>query len=362
MEPELVPQTSGAGGPQIEVSPRTPAGLQSGLGDMSRYGISGGLPPGFSPKFSEGLPRVPLWLRVIPFFLSALIFVSAFLALFSPLPILVSGLSRSSSPRLWTFFVCLTNSLIVFILGGPASLVTYLVFCVVPSLTLLELIFRRQSLERTALAALMSMAIAGAGAVLSYAHFYHAHPVAEARTAVSQFVDYVAKASSENGGANHLPVQAAQDPADIEDWKQNLMVELPSAVAVMALIMVWANLITLLRMNPANIRARLGLRPDFFQVWKAPEWLIWPTIAAGLTLLVNFGAVSEVGRNVFKFLMAIYALQGLSVLSAAFLRWKVKKFLRVLGYGVAVLVMMPLLLSLGFFDLWFDFRAKFRQS
>lgn len=352
MEQEFVPQTAR---PPFQAQPSSFKGFQKEFGKL---GISRGLPPGFSP----GLPKSPLWLKVVPFFLSALVFLSALLAIFAPLPLLVTGLSQPKGQRRWTALVGLINALIVFGLGGKASCVTYVVFVLTPSFILLECLLRKKSLELMAAAALLGIVLAGAGAVTGYSRVYQAHPVAEARAAVSQFVDYVAKASTENGASSHLAAQAVQDPADLEDWKQNLMVELPSALAVMALVMIWANLVTLLRMNPGNIRTRLSLRPDFFQVWKAPEWLIWPTILAGLTLLVNFGVASDVGRNVFKFLMAIYALQGLSVLSSAFLRWKVKKYLRILGFGVAVLVMMPLLLSLGFFDLWFDFRAKFRQS
>ena len=150
--------------------------------------------------------------------------------------------------------------------------------------------------------------------------------------------------------------------AELDAWKQGLMIELPSAVAVMGLILVWANLAAALRLNPGNLRSRLGIHPDFLQNWKTPEWLVWPTLVAGATLLFDLGPVSDVGRNLFKFLMAIYALQGLSVLSFFFAHWKIRRPLRMIGYSLAVLVMMPLLLSLGFFDLWFDFRSKFRQS
>lgn len=184
------------------------------------------------------------------------------------------------------------------------------------------------------------------------------------KNAVSQFVDYWVKSvSTESAKLGQVtPPTSLQDAAEVEAWKQGLIVELPSAVAVVALVMVWANLTLMLRLNPRNIRARLGIRPDFFQNWKAPEWLIWPAIASGATLLADLGPITDVGRNLFKFLMAIYAFQGFSILSFFFTRWKLNKFVRVGGYLVAVFLLMPLLLSLGFFDLWFDFRSKFRQS
>ena len=74
------------------------------------------------------------------------------------------------------------------------------------------------------------------------------------------------------------------------------------------------------------------------------------------------GSVSDVAVNLFRFLMAIYAIQGLSILSFFFDVWNVRGVFRGLAFLAGVLLMMPLLLSLGFFDLWFDFRSKFRQS
>ena len=95
-----------------------------------------------------------------------------------------------------------------------------------------------------------------------------------------------------------LPVQ---DPAELDEMKRTLITELPSAVAVVALMVVWVNLTLTLRLNPRNIRARLGLGADFFQTWKAPEWMVWPTILAGATILTDWGVVSDIGRNFFKF-------------------------------------------------------------
>jgi hypothetical protein len=205
------------------------------------------------------------------------------------------------------------------------------------------------------------MAAAVGVVILFYAKIHHVHPWGEVKAAVAQFVDYWIKTVSSNPGSNvgTIPVQ---DPAELAQWKKDLIVELPSAIAVVGLVTVWTNLTLVLRLNPRQLRTRLGIRPDFFQNWKAPEWLIWPTIAAGATLLGDWGVVTDVGRNLFKFLMTIYAIQGLSILSFFFIRWRWNRLFRSVGYLLAVLVTMPLLLGLGFFDLWFDFRSKFRQS
>ncbi|MFL5815115.1 MAG: DUF2232 domain-containing protein [Bdellovibrionia bacterium] len=306
-------------------------------------------------------PRIPFWLRLIPFFLSSILFLSAFLAIFSPLPIIILGLMGTSAQRSyvqrgWALLACVINSAIVFLLGGEVTLATYLVFALAPAWVMIELLARRKRLGTVAGGAFLSIAAAIGLVILFYAQIHHVHPWGEVKNAVSQFMDYWVKAVSSSG---NLPVQ---DPAELDDMKKTLMTELPSAVAVIAVMIVWANLTIVLRLNPRNIRQRLGIRTDFFQTWKAPDWMVWPTILTGATLLTDLGVATDVGRNFFKVFMAIYAIQGLGILSFFMTRWRINKFFRTVGYLVAVLIAMPLLLSLGFFDLWFDFRSKFRQS
>lgn len=295
--------------------------------------------------------RVPFWVRVVPFFLSALLFLSAFLAVISPLPILLLGLSPGRSRRSWAWLAALTNAALVFIFGGGSGVAAFAVFALVPALSMVSLLEKKKKPELTAGISLAAMALSGAAAVFLFSHFAHVHPWAEMKNALSQFVDYWV----------HTAAFQNQEPADIETWKRGLLVELPSAVAVLALIVVWANLILTLKLNPGDIRSRMGLKSDFFTQWKASEWLLWPTILSGATLLLDLGVVTDLGRNLFKVLMAIYAFQGLSILSFFFSFWRVKKAFHGLGYAAAVLLLMPLLLSLGFFDVWFDFRSKFRQ-
>jgi hypothetical protein len=95
---------------------------------------------------------------------------------------------------------------------------------------------------------------------------------------------------------------------------------------------------------------------------KNADWLVWPTLGSWAVVLFADGLASDVALNVFKVLMAAYGLQGLAVLGAVFQAWKIRGIFRIAIYSLVILVMMPLLLSIGFFDQWFDFRAKLRQS
>jgi hypothetical protein len=122
-------------------------------------------------------------------------------------------------------------------------------------------------------------------------------------------------------------------------------------------------------MNPNHLKESLGLDLAFLRKWKAPAFLVWPTIATGFFILFEVSVVSDIAFNIFQFLMAIYIIQGLSVLSYLFDLWGIQVssrlmrfFLSLFLFFLSLFLMLPLVLSLGFFDLWFDFRGKFRQS
>ncbi|MDR3608049.1 MAG: DUF2232 domain-containing protein [Oligoflexia bacterium] len=303
----------------------------------------------------------PALLRILPFFLSALFFLSAFFAIFSPLPILLLAF-RDYLPkyRPLPWLALLTNAALVYGVAGGASLLIYAVFIAAPTLVLIEVLRRNQSIERAAVGALVAIVLAGAVALGGYSRVRRENPVAQIRQAMSSAIDQLAASLQQANSSKDS--SEVLEPADIEEWKQDAWVELPSAAAIIALVLVCVNLLLLVRMSPRDLRERLKIDSAYFLRWRAPDWLVWPTIASGVTVLFDLGLASEIGQNLFKFLMAIYALQGLSVMAFFFRYWKLARLLQVVGYIVAILLVMPLLLSIGFFDLWFDFRAKFRQT
>jgi len=313
-----------------------------------------------SPQAEVSVSRsrlAPVWARIVPFFASAFFFMSGIFTIFSPLPLIFLYFRRG---RAWAWLALLTNSVVITIAGGSPTLALYLLFVGVLVIALTELLAFRKSFEKTAILTLVSMVFVGAASVLVYCRAHHLSPVLEFKSQVSGLVDTVVQTlNSANQDGKGAP---GPSEADIQDWKQSFILEFPSAVAVFALVMIWASLVLVFRANPGQIRERLGMPADYLSRWRSPDWLVWPTIVSGACLIWDLGPVTDVGLNLFKFLMAIYAIQGLSVLAFFLSQWKVRGMFRAVGYAVAVFVMMPLLLSLGFFDLWFDFRAKFRQS
>ena len=307
---------------------------------------------------ADGLKRVPAWARWVPFAFSAVLFLSAVFAIFAPLPILFGFFRRG---RIFAYTCAATNAGLVALLAGGPSLVLYLIFVVAMALVMAEALEATRSVTRAGVASLIGVAfLVGAGLIAQSKTGFK--PFAQLQAEVMQWTDTLVQSvpSGQSGPLSGLPEDPT--PEEITQWKKALLGELPSAVGIFVLILIWTNLSALLRANVGNVRQRLGIRPDFFHACKAPEYLVWPTLVTGAVLIFDFKPVSVVSLNLFKFLMAVYALQGLSVLSFAFTSWNLRGLWRTVAYGVSVFLAMPLLLSVGFFDLWFDFRSRFRQS
>lgn len=306
-------------------------------------------------RTSSGRPpqrlNAPSWVKVSPFFVSSVLFLSAAFAIFAPLPLLFLNLRRG---RTWALGAAITNSVVVALAGGVPSLLMYLTLVVGLALVAPELLRARASLQKTGFvslgvfAALVGLTLAGVYFVTG------SNPVVTIRQELTVALDFV----TQNLGASGTDLTSEE----IDSWKKTVLEESPSALAIFGLLMVWLNLVVVFRANPGKLRESLGTDVGYLSQWKTPEWLVWPTLAAGATLVFDMGIATVVGTNVFKFLMALYGLQGLSILAYFFDLWGVVGLFRLAGYVAASFLMLPLLLSLGFFDLWFDFRSKFRQS
>lgn len=92
--------------------------------------------------------------------------------------------------------------------------------------------------------------------------------------------------------------------------------------------------------------------------WQAPPWFIWLFIVAGFLMLAPLPPVAFVARNVFGVMMAFYFFQGLAIVSYYLQRLGLPRGLRVASYAVIALQQMVagIVLVLGVFDLWGDFR------
>ena len=93
--------------------------------------------------------------------------------------------------------------------------------------------------------------------------------------------------------------------------------------------------------------------------WKAPEPLVWGLIASGFVLfLPGAGLLGAAALNLLLVIAACYFAQGLAVIAYFFNKNNVPRFLRGLTYVLIIFqqIFTLLVVGLGLFDLWGDFR------
>jgi len=93
--------------------------------------------------------------------------------------------------------------------------------------------------------------------------------------------------------------------------------------------------------------------------WKGPEALVWGLVACGFSLFIpDLGVLRVVALNLLLVIGAFYFAQGLAVIGFFFHKNNVPRFLRGLTYVLIVFqqIFTLLVVGLGLFDLWGDFR------
>jgi uncharacterized protein YybS (DUF2232 family) len=92
--------------------------------------------------------------------------------------------------------------------------------------------------------------------------------------------------------------------------------------------------------------------------WRVPDALIWLLIAAGFAMFIPVPLLAGAAVNVFAVVLACYFGQGLAIVSYFLRRFGLPRGLRIATYIVIAFqyVAAALVVALGVFDLWGDFR------
>lgn len=304
------------------------------------------------------LKVIQFWNRLAPFFVSAALFLSGFFAVFSPLPFLILGVTMN---LWWVLLAVGTNSLLVYFSSGPTVFQFYLLSVGSIGLVMPFLIRRRIKVEAViARTWIVQWCLVGL-LIGAYALFRGLTPWEELKQVFSSFFDVLMTSLSPESREQIIQSFGGGD-AGIAEWRRKTLSELPGALGIICLLLAWFNLRVLVTLNPNRFLSSVGLDRKVLDRWKNAEWLIWPTLLAWAVVIFTEGTTSDIALNIFKVLLAAYGIQGLAVLGSLFEAYKIRGLLRILLYSLVLIVMMPLLLSIGFFDQWFDFRSKFRQT
>lgn len=138
---------------------------------------------------------------------------------------------------------------------------------------------------------------------------------------------------------------------------ETLLQLLPALFFVSLSLIVLINLLMLCRRFPERRPEWLSLTP--LREWKGPEPLVWGLIVCGFALFIpGLGGLRLVAVNVLVVIGACYFAQGLAIIGYFFHKNKVPRFLRGVTYVLIFFqqIFTLLVVGLGLFDLWGDFR------
>lgn len=136
----------------------------------------------------------------------------------------------------------------------------------------------------------------------------------------------------------------------------------PALCVIATVFSIWINLIAAGRL----LRSR-GILPSHLSAlseWSAPAWLVWIFIAAGAMSAVPAPPVRFLGINLLLAVSFIYFLQGLAIVSFFFQQRNISSFFRFLVYFLIAIqqMLMITIATVGFFNLWVDFRKYLRKD
>ena len=138
--------------------------------------------------------------------------------------------------------------------------------------------------------------------------------------------------------------------------RRTLLRVLPAMVASATLFVAWASM--LMGFSILRLRKIPAPDPGPLNRWRAPDHLVWGVIVCGGLLLVPDEGFRVAGLNGLFVLLTIYFFAGVAVVSFFFEKRRIPLPLRFLFYALIALQQLLLLLvvALGLFDMWFNFR------
>jgi uncharacterized protein YybS (DUF2232 family) len=320
---------------------------------------------GISPNLFSGTVREMIKDIVNGFLITSLIFlISVFIpivgfvtALFIPLPILFYRLKLGRKPGAIIFAGA--GLVMIVLIGGISLDVLFFAELLLIGFVLGELIELNLSIEKTVLFACGSALLAGlAGllisSVLSGEGIY---------TIVSRYVGKNLELTMVLYRNMGMPEESIElISRSLEKIRHVLVSIVPALVSASTLFITW---ISILLAKPV-LQSRSLFYPDFgpLNVWKAPEYLVWGVIGCGISLFLPLTAVKTISLNGLLILMTVYFFQGIAIVSFYFNKKRFPRIIRVFLYTLIALQQLVLLvvIGLGFFDLWFNFRRLGKQA
>lgn len=296
--------------------------------------------------------------------LGPLFFLSYLFTILAPLPALYLhvGTPDPRRGRFWSLVAGVLGMLLCtavkgWLMGG----LLFFLFASLPAAVLGELLLRKQGVEKAVLGASLALLLAAGASAWGVATLRGESLIPAARQAGEGLVRATAERllSQER---NDLPDHTRDDLKSIQENPGQLLQDLPGITGSLLLLLCTLPCVALVRWNPKGFLRRTGLNRDFLRRWRTPDWLVWVALFCGAFLVFEQPYLSTLARNLLKPILLIYFFQGMSILAYFLDSLRLRGPLRILFYGTAILFLTPMVVSFGFFDLWFNFRGRSRPA
>jgi uncharacterized protein YybS (DUF2232 family) len=236
--------------------------------------------------------------------------------------------------------------------GGEELSLLYGIFAVLAGL-LLALLGRIRTIEYLVVGAATAMSITSAAVALYFFGSWTAM-AADLRAALTHQFASAARVQEQFGlPKDSLEMLKERMPQIIDMTLQLLPALLFLSFAFIALI----NILYLRRRFPDRRAQWFSLAN--LREWKGPEPVVWGLIACGFALFIpGPNAIRVAAMNLVLIIGACYFAQGLAVIAFFFHKNHVPRFLRGITYILIVFqqIFTLMVVGLGLFDLWGDFR------
>lgn len=300
-----------------------------------------------------------LFISLLVFLVAAALPLSAsFLLFVSPLPIVYYYSKLGRIPGLLLVLATVAVSVLTLEAvnrGGYIPLICLLGYL---GIVLAEVLKRNVTIEKAMLASLIALSIPVLSMIAYTVIRSGDAPWRQTETYMISAIMENVKLYSELGVPQEQITLIRDNAQQIAVFFINI---LPALGLISMAFCIWLNL---LAARMIFYRQRLHF-PDFGDLarWKCPEKLVWLVIASGGMMLIPDERIYYVGFNVLLICLFVYLLQGLAIIGFFFRRKRIPIFLRTLFYGLLVFqqIFILLVIAVGLFDLWLDFR-KFNKT
>lgn len=276
--------------------------------------------------------------------------------IFIPLPILFyrMKLGRQAGITIGMASVAVM-ALVLNALGGLSIDILFFSELLLLGYALSEMFEKKASLEKTMVYACAVALGSAFAAILGYSLLTQAGLFELVSNYVSQNLKLTLSIYESMGIS---PETLAALEASLDRIQYTLVRIIPGLAAAMLLIVAWSNLLIA---KPLFKRQQIEY-PDFGNLknWRSPETLIWGLIASGLLVLLPTDAMRLIGINGLILIFTIYFFQGVAIVAFICEKRGLPRFVRIFIYSMIALqqILLLLVVALGIFDMWFEFRKK----